>query len=277
MSPGPTKSTLDPREPRSRLPTSPEFVPHAAVPSGAERTLRRPCQRPTPASPSPRTTTPPPSGSPPRSGSRTCSPRCSCAAGSATRPRRAPCWPPPTPTRSTASAACAPPRSGSSAMSAAARGSPCTATTTSTAWPPPRCSCARCERWARTSTGTCPAGSTTATGWPPRRSPGWPSAGPTCWSPSTARSPPSTRSPRRVPRGWTSWSPTITRRGRTAGCPTRRSCTRSSAAIRAPTCARRAWRTSWRARCSRRQARTRRPPTRTSISWPWPRWPTSCR
>ena len=72
-----------------------------------------------------------------------------------------------------------------------------------------------------------------------RPSSGSPPAGPTCWSPSTARSPPSRRWRRRAPRGSTSWSPTTTRRARTARCRTRRSCTRASAATRARTCARR--------------------------------------
>ena len=44
-----------------------------------------------------------------------------------------------------------------------------------------------------------------------RPSSGSPRAGPTCWSPSTARSRRSRRSPPRAPRGSTSWSPTTTR------------------------------------------------------------------
>ena len=70
-----------------------------------------------------------------------------------------------------------------------------------------------------------------------RRSSGWPPAGPSCWSPPTARSPRSRRSRRRARPGWTSWSPTTTRRAPTAGCRTRRSSTRASAATRARTCA----------------------------------------
>ena len=62
----------------------------------------------------------------------------------------------------------------------------------------------------------------------------------------TARSPRSRRSPPRARPGWTSWSPTTTRRAPTGGCPTRRSCTRASAATRARSCARPASRT-----CSR--------------------------
>ena len=68
-------------------------------------------------------------------------------------------------------------RGGSSATSSAARGSPCTATTTSTACARPRSSCARCARSARTSTGTCRAGSTTATASRSRPWSGSPRAG----------------------------------------------------------------------------------------------------
>ena len=89
----------------------------------------------------------------------------------------------------------------SSATSSAARGSPCTATTTSTASARPRSSCARCARSAPTSTGTCRAGSTTATASRAPRSSGSPRAGRSCWSPSTARSPRSRRSRPRAPLG----------------------------------------------------------------------------
>ena len=66
------------------MPVSLSRTEDAPVPSCAAHTLRRPCHRSRPASPSPRTTSPPPSGWRPSSASRTCSRRCSCGAGSAT-------------------------------------------------------------------------------------------------------------------------------------------------------------------------------------------------
>ena len=54
------------------------------------------------------------------------------------------------------------------------------------------------QRWARTWTGTCPAGPRTATGSARRRSSGSPSAARACCSPPTARSRRSTRSRRRA-------------------------------------------------------------------------------
>ena len=78
-----------------------------------------------------------------------------------------------------------------------AGGSSSTATTTSTASARRRSWSGRCARSARTSAGSCRAGSTTATGCRPRRCARLAgTATASCCSPSTARSRPSTRSPR---------------------------------------------------------------------------------
>ena len=91
------------------------------------------------------------------SGSATRSRRCWSAAASAIRPPRARSWPP---TRSTRRPRFAGHRRGrrarSSRRSPAAAGSPCTATTTSTASARRRSWSARCARWAPTSTASCP-------------------------------------------------------------------------------------------------------------------------
>ena len=104
-------------------------------------------------------------------------------------------------------------------MCARARGSRCTATTTSTASARPPSSCASCGRSAATWTGTCPAAPRTATGSARRRSSAWPSAARACCSPPTARSPRSTRSRWPAPPAWTSSSPTTTARAPTASLP----------------------------------------------------------
>ena len=60
-------------------------------------------------------------------------------------------------------------------------------------------------------------------------------------------------------------------------CPMRRSCIPPSAATHAPTCAPPASPTSSRPRCWRAPGATRRGPTRTWTSSPWPPWPTASR
>ena len=165
------------------------------------------------------------------------------------RPPRAPGWRPATATTPRASPGSTPRWRSSWATCARARASPSTATTTSTASARPRSSSARCARWAPTS--TLPAQPHRGRLRPERRDGRAPRRARDAAAGDRRLRDHRGRRGRRGPRGraWTSWSPTTTRRARAASCPTRRSCTRRSAATRARTSARPASPTSSPARC----------------------------
>ena len=226
--------------------------------AGGDSVLRGPYGprhgRPRPASTSRPTTTPPPAGSRRSSACRTSSHRCSCGAVSPRPMRPGRSSPPASAIRSTRSAACARARRASS--TSAGRGARITVhgdydVDGVSADRGARARVAHGRRRRRLVLAEPDRRRLRARRW--LRSPGWPLAGRSCSSRSTARSPRSTRWPPPAPRASTSSSPIITRRAPTGGCRTRRSSTRGSAATRVRSCAPRASRTSSPARCSRRR------------------------